>query len=85
MLENIWLAVMGAWERVKEIYYKFFPAAALFFAILYAIGLAGSSDRGRIAVSDIPGIVMTIAFFTIAVMFYVIIVMAKTIKSLKER
>lgn len=85
MLENIWLAVMGAWERVKEIYYKYFPLVAFICAALYAIMLEYDYSKGKIALSNIPGIVMTIAFFTIAVMFYVILIMAKTIKSLKER
>ncbi len=79
MIENILLYVLAIWERVKECYFKLFPWAAAIIGVLYGYGLIGASERGHISVSDIPSIMMSIAFFTVAVMFYIIVLLKREI------
>lgn len=81
MLENIILALLGFWERVKEWYIKWFPSLAVAFAVLYAYGLFGSSDKGLLSTSDVPYIMLTVAWFTIFVMIYIVVLLKDKLNS----
>lgn len=72
MLENLILWAMALWERFKEWYFKLFPAVAILFAITYAIGIAGTADRGFLSVKDLPSVIIVCLIFTVLVMHYVI-------------
>ena len=83
--EKIMLVLIGIWELVKEWYFKLFPWAAAIIACLYGYGLIGASQRGNICVSDIPYIMLTVAFFTIAVMFYIIVLLKRELRRRGDR
>lgn len=82
--ETIMLYIMAGIDWLRRQFLRAFPYAAILFAGLFFFGTMRSLDMGRLTPKDLPALYATMAVFTIAVLFYLVLYFADKLREAKE-
>lgn len=78
--ETVMLYIIAVLEKLKAIFLKVYPTAAVIFSIIYAYGLIGGLDRNRVTTADFYNAVYIAVGLTILTLIYLVLSLREKIR-----